>query len=251
MSPVLVIAACLGAASPVAVESTQPFVLRGHALTLHLYGPATGRPVLLSSGDGGWVHLGPQAAVCLANAGYEVVGLDSREYLSAFTSGRSTLSEQDVRRDFATLVAFVARGRTAKPLLVGVSEGAGLSVLAATDAEVKAAVQGVIVLGLPAVNELAWRWKDVVIYVTKGVPDEPTFPVGPLMARVAPLPLAAIHSTHDEFAPLAVIRDLMARALPPSRLWVIEASSHAFDGNLREFERRLLEAAAWVVGNGA
>jgi dienelactone hydrolase len=229
-----------------AAETTTTLTLRGHDLTLHLSGPATGDPVIVASGDGGWIHLGPTAAAILARAGYRVVGLDSKQYLSAFTSGRATLSERDVQQDFATLVAYAAKGRQAKPVLIGVSEGAGLSVLAATDPAVKGAVLGVVGLGLPDLNELGWRWKDAIIYITKGVPDEPTFSVDRLIDRVAPVPLAALHSTNDEFVPVSVITRMMERARDPKRLWIISAANHAFSGSEAELERRLLEALAWI-----
>jgi alpha-beta hydrolase superfamily lysophospholipase len=238
--------AAVSGAETAAAETAVVFTLRGHELTLHLSGPSGGDPVIVSSGDGGWIHLGPTAAAMLARAGFFIVGVDSKQYLSAFTSGKVTLSEQDVQKDFATLVAYAAKGRQAKPILVGVSEGAGLSVLAASDPSVKAAVRGVIALGLPDLNELGWRWKDAIIYITKGVPDEPTFSVERLIDRVAPLPLAALHSTNDEFVPVPVITRMMDRAKEPKRLWVIPASNHAFAGAEVAFERRLLEAVAWI-----
>ena len=58
-------------------------------------------------------------------------------------------------------------------------------------------------LGLPDLNELGWRWKDALIYLTHGTPNEPTFSVSAIVDRVAPVPLGAIHSTHDEFVPVA------------------------------------------------
>ena len=36
-------------------------------------------------------------------------------------------------------------------------------------------------------------------------------------------------------------------AREPKRLWIVEASDHRFSDNLTEFERRLLEAIAWVT----
>ena len=60
-------------------------------------------------------------------------------------------------------------------------------------------------LGLPDMNELGWRWKDSVIYLTHRAPNEPSFSAAAIVDRVAPMPLAAIHSTHDEFVPLADI----------------------------------------------
>ena len=134
-------------------------------------------------------------------------------------------------------------------MLVGVSEGAGLSVLAAGDATTKARVGGVVALGLPNVNELGWRWKDALIYVTHGVPNEPTFKTRDVVASVSPLPLAAIHSTNDEFVPVSEARDLLARAGAPSTLWVVPARDHRFSDNRQEFERRLTEAFTWIAQN--
>jgi fermentation-respiration switch protein FrsA (DUF1100 family) len=225
---------------------TDTLTVRGKTLTLHLYGPSTGKPVVLSSGDGGWIHLAPHAAEVLARAGYYVVGVDSREYLAAFTSGRQTVSQADEPGDFRTLAAFAARNRDSKPILTGVSEGAGLSVLAATDPATKMAISGVVALGLPDLNELGWRWKDAIIYITKGVPGEPTFSVAGIIDRVAPVPLAAIHATGDEFVPVPVIQRMMERAKEPKKLWIVPASNHRFSGNESEFDRRLIEAVEWI-----
>jgi alpha-beta hydrolase superfamily lysophospholipase len=231
-------------------QATEPFAIRGRTLSLRVLGPSTGDPVIVASGDGGWIRLGPDVADTLARVGYRVVGLDSREYLSTFTRGSTRLSEADVPRDFSALVAFAARGHVQKPILIGVSEGAGLCVLAAADPGTRSAIRGVVVLGLPDVNELGWRWQDALIYLTKGVPDEPTFSVARIIDRLAPLPLAAIHSTHDEFAPVPAVNRLMDRARDPKRLWIIPASNHRFSGSEEEFRRRLLEAVAWVKAAG-
>jgi len=231
--------------------STGTVTVRGKVLTVRFFGPATGQPVVLSSGDGGWIHLAPHVADVLARAGYFVVGIDSREYLSAFTSGRQAVAPADEPADFRAFIAVAARNTHAKPILVGVSEGAGLSVLAATDPATKAAIAGVVALGLPDLNELGWRWKDAIIYVTKGVPDEPTFSVASLISRVAPVPLAAIHSTGDEFVAVAVIRRMMDLAKEPKSLAVIPASNHRFSGNEKAFDFRLIEALNWIRSLGA
>ena len=108
-----------------------------------------------------------------------------------------------------------------------------------------------IALGLPNLNELAWRWRDSVIYVTHGVPKEPTFRAAAVIDRVSPAPIAAIHSTHDEFVPLAEVQRVLDAAKEPKRLWIVKASDHRFSDNLPEFEQRLLEAIAWVQANSA
>jgi fermentation-respiration switch protein FrsA (DUF1100 family) len=108
---------------------------------------------------------------------------------------------------------------------------------------------GVVGLGLPDHNELGWRWKDSLIYLTHRPPNEPAFSSAALVAAVAPLPLALVQSTHDEFVPLAETQRILARASEPKRLWVIDAVNHRFSSNLPEFDARLMEAITWVQHN--
>jgi fermentation-respiration switch protein FrsA (DUF1100 family) len=127
-----------------------------------------------------------------------------------------------------------------------VSEGAGLSALAATDPATKSDLTGIIALGLPDLNELGWRWRDMVIYLTHQPPREPLFSAAAIVGRIAPLPLAAIHSTHDEFVPVSEVQRVLKAAHDPKRLWIVNASNHRFSGNLDDFDRQLLNAIAWV-----
>ena len=221
--------------------------LRGHAQILHLYGPSDGVPVIMSSGDGGWIHLSPHVADLLGAKGFFVVGFDAKSYLESFTQGTSRLRVEDEPGDYQTLIGFASRTTGRKPVLIGTSEGAGLSVLAAADPINKDAVIGVIGLGLPNITELGWRWRDMAIYVTHRPPNEPSFKVTTVVDRLAPIPLAAIHSTHDEYVPLTEIKHVLATASDPKRLWVVEAGNHRFGDNLAQFDRSLLEAVAWVV----
>jgi pimeloyl-ACP methyl ester carboxylesterase len=231
-------------------QARETVTLRAHVQTVSLYGRRGGRPVVVSSGDGGWVHLAPHVAEFLAAQGFFVVGFDTRAYLESFTAGRSTLTPQDEPGDYKVLAEFAAQGAPAKPILVGVSEGAGLSLLAATDPATKGVIAGVIGLGLPNINELGWRWRDALIYITHGVPNEPTFSTASLANRVSPIPLAGIHSTRDEFVPLAEVQRVFDAAKEPKRLWIVTASDHRFSDNLPEFDRRLLDAIAWVSAGG-
>lgn len=225
---------------------TETLAIRGRLETLHTYGTRGGPLALVASGDGGWVHLAPHIAELLAASGYFVVGLDSKAYLSSFTSNRTTLSTTDVPGDFAALLDHAANGAASHAFLVGISEGAGLSVLAATDAAVKRRVDGIVAVGLPDKNELDWRLRDSIIYVTKGVPNEPLFSAADLIEQVAPLPVAAIHSTRDEFVPVAEIERIMQRARDPKRLSLVDAANHRFEVGEAELDRKLLDAMQWI-----
>jgi hypothetical protein len=48
------------------VETRETIDLRGRDQVLHLYGARGGTPVIVSSGDGGWIHLGPHVAEVLS-----------------------------------------------------------------------------------------------------------------------------------------------------------------------------------------
>jgi hypothetical protein len=247
----LLVGSALALGHAVQLQPSQAIAIRGQSQSLRLYGARGGSPVIVSSGDGGWIHLGPHIAEVLAARGFFVIGFDVKAYLEGFTSGKTTLRPEDEPGDYKVLADFAARGTTRKPILVGVSEGAGLSVLAATDPRTKASISAVLAVGLPDLNELGWRWKDSLIYLTHGVPNEPTFSTATIVNRVAPTPLGAIHSTQDEFVTLSQVEKLLERANEPKKLWIVKASDHRFSDNLPEFDRRLLEAIAWLSENAA
>ena len=228
-------------------QGTDTVTVRGHALTVHTYGARGGRPIVVTSGDGGWIHLGPYVADTLARRGCFVVGIDARAYLSSFTAGTATLRPEDEPGDYRVFAEYAGRGSATKPILVGVSEGAGLSLLAATDPRTRDAIGGVLGLGLPDLNELGWRWRDAWIYLSHGTPNEPLFSTARLAAKVAPLPLAAIHATHDEFVPLADAQRIVSAAREPKRLWIVDAADHRFSDALPELDRRLAEALVWIA----
>jgi alpha-beta hydrolase superfamily lysophospholipase len=230
-------------AAPPVMESVA---IRGRPQSVRVYGRRGAPVAIVASGDGGFIHLGPYVAEFLASQGYFVVGFDSKAYLSSFTMGDKTLNTTDVPADFATLVDYAAQGAGTPPLLLGVSEGAALAVLAVTSDTTKAKVAGVIGLGLPDKAELGWRFRDSIIYLTKGVPNEPLFSTAEVIDTVAPLPLVAIHSTKDEFVSVDDIRRVMSRALEPKQLWLIEAADHRFSGKERELDQKLMDAIAWI-----
>ena len=242
----LLLASCALLTGSPEIPLTAPVMVRGHTQTLHLYGARTGRPIIVASGDGGWIHLAPFVAEQLASEGFFVVGFDTKAYLASFTSGRETLRFEDEPADYRVVIEFAIGATGKKPVLVGVSAGAGLSLLAATDPATKPRIAGVIGLGLPDLNELGWRWTDSVIYLTHRAPNEPTFSAAAVAGKLAPVPLAAIHSTHDEFVPIAEVQRILTAAREPKKLWIVKAANHRFSDNLGELRQRLLEAIQWA-----
>ncbi|MBX7185393.1 MAG: hypothetical protein K1Y01_09635 [Vicinamibacteria bacterium] len=227
-------------------QSEETVMVRGKPQVVHLYGSRAGAPAVVTSGDGGFVHLGPAVAEFLASRGYFVVGVDARAYLSSFTNGARTLSPSEIPGDYRVFVERARAGRDVKVALIGVSEGAGLSVLAAADPDLGTSLQGVVGLGLPDVNELGWRFRDSIIYITKQAPNEPSFHAAEYVPKLGDLKLAALHSTHDEFVPVETVQKVLGEPAPTRRLWLIEAADHRFSNRQPEMQKALIEALEWI-----
>ncbi len=223
-------------------------VVRGQAQDVYFFaGAGTGfhPKVLFSPGDGGWRGFAITIAQNLASAGYDVYGLDTRHYLQSFT-GNPGLQPADVAGDFRSLAQWISPDGKQRVLLVGWSEGAGLGLAAAADVRNRSVFAGLVVIGATEYNILGWRWRDIGAEITKSLPNEPTFKSADYIPRVAPLPLAVIASTHDEYVSPAMTQKLYAAAGEPKRIIVIDASDHKYGGKTDEFFAALRDSLKWI-----
>jgi fermentation-respiration switch protein FrsA (DUF1100 family) len=221
--------------------------LRGQAQDIY-YFPASGRAhgeIFFAPGDGGWRGFAISIAKTVSGWGYDVYGLDTRRYLNAYTD-HGGLTEAQVSSDFAELARSLGASSSHKFTLLGWSEGAGLSLLAAAAEPKQSIFNGLVTLGLPEKSFLAWRWRDAVTYVTKQFPNEPAFFSMGYMSKVSPLPLFMIESSNDEFVPLDTAQRLFQAAREPKRFCVVPAWDHHFAGNQDGFFAVLQEAMQWI-----
>jgi len=239
------------AAPPLAQRVDMP--LRGRTLALSVYRPAQAPrgTIIMGSGDVGWVGLAVTRAQDLASDGYLVVGLNSREYLSAFTAKGTHLQPADIQADFGGLAAFLrARGELPAPVILsGVSEGAGIVVVAAAADANHAWVSGVITMGLPRLSEVAWRWYDVTSWITKRDASEPSVDALTFLPAIAPVPLVMLQSRRDEYVSQEEYRAMERAAREPKRQVLIDASNHRFTDRLPELARAYADALGWIAGH--
>jgi dienelactone hydrolase len=227
--------------------------VRGKTLTLTIYRPANNAPargtIVMGSGDVGWVGLAVTMAEELSAQGYVVAGVNVRQYLAAFTSGKSHLQPPEVPGDYLLFRdTLKQRGLLVRPVVLsGMSEGAALAVLAAADAKNHAWVDGVITMGIPPTAELAWRWTDMGAWVTKHDADEPSFAPRDVVAKVSPVPLYMIQSVKDEYVPKAEYERLNTTAREPKKLVLIAASNHRFTDRRPELRAAYLAGLAWIA----
>jgi type IV secretory pathway VirJ component len=248
---VWLLALTLPAAASAASPDKLDVSVRGRPLTLAVYQPRVEPQrgtIVMASGDVGWVGLAVSMAETLSNQGYLVVGVNSRQYLSSFTSGASHLDVADSPGDFHIIGDLLKRKQLlARPVILsGVSEGAALAVLAASDRQNHDWVDGVITMGLPPTAELAWRWTDISAWFTRHDADEPSFAPASVIASVSPLPLVMIQSRKDEFVSEADYQRLLATAREPKQLTLIDASNHRFTDRRQELRAAYFAGLAWI-----
>ncbi len=225
--------------------------VRGKTITLEIYTPATTPrgTIVMGSGDVGWVGLAVSMAEDLSAQGYTVVGINVRQYLSTFTSGKSHLQPADVPGDYRAIADVLKQSRrlTSPVIMSGVSEGAALAVLAASDTANHQWIDGVITMGLPPTAELAWRWTDAGAWITKHDADEPSFAPNDVIAAVSPIPLCMIQSTKDEYVAKADYERLLATAREPRKQILIDASNHRFTDKRPQLAAAYTAGLAWIA----
>jgi len=196
----------LGAFAPGARTLSVP--LRGKNQPVMIYDPANGAgngtDVLVVSGDVGWMGLSASIAEHLQTQGFRVIGFNARAYLSSFTAGKAHLREEDVPSDFNALLNAAMLQQDERAVVIGVSEGAGLAVLALAQSACPKC-RGLIALGLPERTSMAWRWTDFTMWITKTDPNEPMAYTPHFLSRLK-VPVVMIHSTHDEWDPIEKAR---------------------------------------------
>jgi hypothetical protein len=135
-------------------------------------------------------------------------------------------------------------------VMSGVSEGASLAVLAASDPNNHGWIDGVITMGLPATAELAWHWSDLLASALKRDADEPSFVVAAFVPGVSPVPLYMIQSRKDEYVTPAEYERFREVARDPKNLMLIDASNHRFTDRRPDLSRAFAGGLEWIAKAG-
>jgi type IV secretory pathway VirJ component len=251
--PLVALTVLLSWVSPAGAASSDKLnvIVRGRTITLTIYKPKTAPrgTIIMGSGDVGWVGLAVSMAEELSAQGYLVVGVNSRQYLAAFTAGKDHLQPGDVPADSRVFAERLKdKHLLVRPVIVsGVSEGAALAVLAASDRKNHEWIDGVITMGLPATAALAWRWADLWASAMKRDADEPSFTVADFLPAVSPVPLYMIQSKKDEYVTPADYEKFRAAARDPKQLVLIDASNHRFTDRRPELSRAFAAGLEWIA----
>jgi len=220
-----------------AADESVSVSLRGKAQSMpHLQPPggAVDVTVIFLPGDGGWRGVAVSMAKTIASWGYEVYGFDTKKYLEAFSQDGAKLSRDQLAGDMRRLTEQVGVISKKLVILVGWSQGAGMAVAAVSGGQARSPIHGVITLGLPESAVLGWDWKATLAIVARRDPDQPTFPVKPLLGNIAPTPIWMIHGSEDEYTTPETARELFQAVSAPKQLREIGGANHRFDGHPRD-----------------
>ncbi len=241
-------------------EFDRRLTLYDHPLTLHCARPAQlqpGRPLLLyATGDGGWRGKDRDLYRRMIRWGYPVAGFSAPDYLKhlGFVSGTTTPTR--LARDYRQLIEF-AKTELQLPLdtrtvLVGVSRGAGLAVVAASRPETHGDLAGVLAVALTKEEEYVRRYR---VRRGRSPSDMPTrelveFQTYASLDRLTTLPLAVIQSTADSYLPAADARKLFGPDTERRKLFPITAGDHSFKGAREALYDQMEKSLAWICQVG-
>jgi hypothetical protein len=239
------------------VEFVRTMTLYDHPLEVHLARPAQlqpGMPLLFyATGDGGWRGKDVETYRRLIRWGYPVAGFSAPSYLShlGFVSGTTTPVR--LARDYQRLIEFAKQvlnlPASTRTVLVGVSRGAGLAVVAAGGRELNVELAGVLAVALTREEEYVRHYQ---VKPGRTPSDMPTrelvgFQTYEYLDRLRALPLVVIQSTGDNYLPAASARALFGPDTDLRRLVSIEARDHSFDGARDALYARMADALTWMA----
>ncbi len=220
--------------------------LNGHSLTLHFANAAAPAPLPLlvfATGDGGMHRKDLDMYRHLEAWGYPLVGFDARDYVKHLGATDTTTPER-LAEDYRQMIAAAREALHLDPsrrtVLVGVSRGAGLSVVAA--GVLREAVSGVVAVALTREEEYV-RWYRRLLLLPR---REVMVDVEEYLPQLGDLPLAVVQSTDDKYLRAADARVLLGPDGPRRWLQVVEARNHSFAGARAPMYAAIQHALQWI-----
>ena len=228
-------------------------VLNDHPLRLHFSRGARGavRPLLVyATGDGGWHRKDLDLYRHLVAFGYPTVGFDAHDYVTHLGARDSTTPAR-LAADYGRIIT-AAKETLQLPsrypvVLVGVSRGAGLSVVAAGQRGLRPSIAGVLAVALTKEEEyvktrsrLGRRRRPPVVSEMVEVYE--------YLPRLEAMPIAVVQSTRDNYLPAAAARELFGPDNPHRWFQPIQARNHSFGGARPQLYDAMDRSLTWIDG---
>ena len=232
----------------------QTIVLNHHGLSLHLAmppGPAQGPLLVYATGDGGWHRKDLALYKEIVSWGHPVVGFSAHEYVTNLGNATDTTTPARLARDYLAIIELAKTElhlpATHPVILIGVSRGAGLSVVAAGQRAVQRELSGVLAIALTKEEEYVHWFRRTRDAGVRTAPEEPSMvEVYEYLPRLGSLPLYVIQSTHDGYLPADKARALFGSDTERHRFQPIESNNHNFSDKREEMYAAAREALAFI-----
>jgi fermentation-respiration switch protein FrsA (DUF1100 family) len=231
---------------PHAVSVDRQITLNAHPMLVHLVDARQhpdGPLLVYATGDRGWAGKDLEVYRRLVSWGYPVAGFDAHEYVTHLGKNGSTTTPPQLAKDYEAIIAAARDALHLAPgmpvVLVGVSRGAGLAVIAGGQCGLRTTLSGIVAIGLTREEEYV-RW-----YRRIGRHRATTMEmveVYDYLPRLHQLPLTVIQSTRDNYLPAASARALFGDDTDNHRLIAIDAKNHSFGGARDHLYETLHEA---------
>jgi len=247
------LAAACAHAVPLRRPVPQPFVrtvtLYGHQLEVHLATLGSGREPLLvfATGDGGWRGYDLDTYRHLVSWGYPVAGFSAPEYIKYLRGEDETTTPVRLATDYKLMVELARRelrlAADTPVILVGVSRGAGLSVVAAGQRLLQPELAGVLAVALTREEEHV-RFRRRRSSTATG--ESLMLQTYEYLPNLEAVPLEVIQSTNDNYVTAAEARELFGRDSEHRRLIPIESKNHSFSDAREELYAAMEQSLTWL-----
>ena len=210
--------------------------------------------VVYATGDGGWWGLGHELFDWISRQGYPVVGFSSKSYLKnlGHVSETETTTPRRLTRDLQSMIAAAQKTLNlpddTRIILVGISRGAGLAVVAAGQPELRSRLAGVIAMALTREEEHVVRYRR-----RRGEPRNGTngrerveIKTYEYLPRLASVPVSVIQSTHDHYLPAEAARRLFGPDTELRKFHAVPARNHSFRGGCAALRNELDASLRWI-----
>lgn len=249
-------------------ELSAPVDVHGESMTLHLAAPRTppsaSTPlVLYASGDGGWFGAAVGMFHTIAASGLPAAGFSTKAFMRIEQRWSKPLSVAHVAEGYQRIIDAARTGLRLPPdapvVLAGWSRGASLGVLVASSREVDRQVIGLVAIGLAAEEQLdiagdsdedAGESSQLPARVTDDLHGR-SIAMYPLLSQIAPRRVVVIQSSGDGYLPGPRARELFGADSAMSRLVVVDARNHRFNGGESGFAAALTRAVGWIASPAA
>ena len=206
--------------------------------------------IVFFTGDAGWLGTSGEVFEHLAEQGYFVLGLNSREAVKPVRESGKRVSPSTMADSLADVFA---HARTilglpaATPLIVvGFSRGASAVAFTAVHRRLHEGLVGAIAIALT--REYDYLKSPDAADRPPGlqVDEEGRIQTYPALDLMPDIPLAVIQSTNDQYVPSKESRRLLGPDTPIRRLYEVEAKNHGFSGGTDALMHDLDDALLWI-----